>query len=573
MRCFIMDKQAKNETMNTNLYILKSLENGEKYGYEIIELVNKLSYNKLEIKQATLYASLKRLEQKKLINSYWKDSDIGGKRHYYFITDAGRKFLSDSNYDFSSYNEIINEELSKIEANKNVEMFDMKELNNKDSKAFWTENKYLTSTILNKPESDNANKTNKIHDLQKSHINESQNNITHPTSIVKERTFVENNVDKQKESSNVIKSNSVATFATLDNLQNKNNDESLDCERNGNSISSVNNNIKHTPYATIYVNNNVNSSDILDDKGNKPNKENYSSLQKKNDSEQSVNSNRKYDAVILGQDEKIEANEEAYSMQNRPFNNISQTTDIDYKNILGELYGDKETFKSKLSEKDESFSKHEYLEDSYALSQNEGCQLNDGQNSCEFEDVQDYNNLEIENQQQFKIKNIANNFSNYKIKVKPHNKLYKVEINSDDFIKTNKLNFVASVVSFSFCALLIILSGICLNNLKIADSKDIFAICLGVSALYPIAMLVIYLLNGEKKSKNTFNFKNTIAITALSCLVVMIFIIAICLLCGMTNLNQAKYIYFWLIPAIVFLSIVVYPIIKELLIKSKKFNC
>ena len=86
-------------------------------------------------------------------------------------------------------------------------------------------------------------------------------------------------------------------------------------------------------------------------------------------------------------------------------------------------------------------------------------------------------------------------------------------------------------------------------------------------------MLVMYLFSSEKKAKNSFNFKNTLTITALSCLVVMIFIIAICLLCGMTNLNQAKYIYFWLIPAILSLSVVAYSIIKELLIKSKKFNC
>jgi PadR family transcriptional regulator, regulatory protein PadR len=73
--------------------ILKALENGDKYGYEIINEVEKLVATKISIKQPNLYMYLKKLENQQLITSYWKDSEIGGKRHYYLLTDLGKDEL------------------------------------------------------------------------------------------------------------------------------------------------------------------------------------------------------------------------------------------------------------------------------------------------------------------------------------------------------------------------------------------------------------------------------------------------------------------------------------------------
>lgn len=563
------DKQSKSESMNTNLYILKALENGEKYGYEIIDSVNKISYNKLEIKQATLYSTLKRLEQKKLINSYWKDSDIGGKRHYYFITDTGRKFLTESNYNFSTFGEIINEELDKEpKKDLNIELIDSNSLNNKGSKAFWSENKYFASKMLKEEQNNPINKI--IQQQQQKKVEQSsKENIKEEVSVARQK---DNNV----EIFNIDKSNKVDENEKQETL----------VENTNESTYSVDESIEHTPSATIYLRN----ENDLDVGNNEPKSNLLNKFDKSNDKNESAkdNSGKKYDAVILGQDEKIESNEEAYSMQNRPLNSIAQTADIDYKNILGELYSDKESFYAR-----NNSSKNEYSKNAMSVGDEITHQYNSTVNANvnNFEDVNysdneyfDGENSNIEKfnnvgnnlnkeQQQIKLRTIANNFANYKIKVKPHNKLYKVDINSEDFIKTSKLNFISSIINFAFYAILIVISGYCLSNSQITDSDNVFKICLGIGAIYPIIMLVMYLFSSEKKAKNSFNFKNTLTITALSCLVVMIFIIAICLLCGMTNLNQAKYIYFWLIPAILSLSVVAYSIIKELLIKSKKFNC
>jgi len=66
--------------------ILLELKGEDKYGLEITKSIEKRSSSRIKIKQHTLYTILKKLEKSKFITSYWLDSAIGGKRHYYKIT-------------------------------------------------------------------------------------------------------------------------------------------------------------------------------------------------------------------------------------------------------------------------------------------------------------------------------------------------------------------------------------------------------------------------------------------------------------------------------------------------------
>lgn len=77
-----------------NNVILTTLLDGDKYGYEIIEEIANWSNNKIELKQPSLYSALKRLEAGKMLSSYWTESELGGNRHYYRLTDLGRKTAS-----------------------------------------------------------------------------------------------------------------------------------------------------------------------------------------------------------------------------------------------------------------------------------------------------------------------------------------------------------------------------------------------------------------------------------------------------------------------------------------------
>ncbi|HZG81483.1 MAG TPA: PadR family transcriptional regulator [Brevibacillus sp.] len=71
--------------------ILRILCEGDNYGYEIIKAILRISEGQYELKEPSLYTSLKRLEGQKLISSYWGDESQGGRRKYYQVTPLGRE--------------------------------------------------------------------------------------------------------------------------------------------------------------------------------------------------------------------------------------------------------------------------------------------------------------------------------------------------------------------------------------------------------------------------------------------------------------------------------------------------
>ena len=87
--------------------ILKSLYHGDKYGLEIIQEIEDKSNGSYELKQPTLYSCLKRLEAQGLISSYWEDSEIGGKRHYYKLTEQGKETYVNNQKEWLRSREII----------------------------------------------------------------------------------------------------------------------------------------------------------------------------------------------------------------------------------------------------------------------------------------------------------------------------------------------------------------------------------------------------------------------------------------------------------------------------------
>jgi PadR family transcriptional regulator PadR len=74
---------------NIDSIILRVICEGDNYGYEIIKNISKISEGKYELKEPSLYTSLKRLEAQKFIESYWGNETQGGRRKYYKITSIG----------------------------------------------------------------------------------------------------------------------------------------------------------------------------------------------------------------------------------------------------------------------------------------------------------------------------------------------------------------------------------------------------------------------------------------------------------------------------------------------------
>jgi len=105
----MIDKKISSDLLrgHTDTIILKLLTDGDKYGYEITKLVYEHSDHQYELKEATMYSSLKRLENDKHITSYWGDETQGGRRKYYRITESGRQVYSENKQNWDTAKKIL----------------------------------------------------------------------------------------------------------------------------------------------------------------------------------------------------------------------------------------------------------------------------------------------------------------------------------------------------------------------------------------------------------------------------------------------------------------------------------
>lgn len=75
---------------HTDTMVLRLVAEADRYGYEIVKLIAERSAGGYELKEATMYSSVRRLEAEGDITWYWGDESQGGRRKYFRITDAGR---------------------------------------------------------------------------------------------------------------------------------------------------------------------------------------------------------------------------------------------------------------------------------------------------------------------------------------------------------------------------------------------------------------------------------------------------------------------------------------------------
>ena len=93
----------------TDTIILAQLAKGDSYGYVISKSVQEISGGELQLKEATLYTTFRRLENAGMIESYWGDEHAGARRRYYHLTDAGRQMYEENQEDWRKYRAVISE--------------------------------------------------------------------------------------------------------------------------------------------------------------------------------------------------------------------------------------------------------------------------------------------------------------------------------------------------------------------------------------------------------------------------------------------------------------------------------
>jgi PadR family transcriptional regulator PadR len=107
----MIDKKITSDLLrgHTDTIILALLMDGDKYGYEITKLVHEKSGQVYQLNEATMYSSLKRLENDGRIASYWGDETQGGRRKYYHLTDRGRALYQDNKQNWEAAKRILDQ--------------------------------------------------------------------------------------------------------------------------------------------------------------------------------------------------------------------------------------------------------------------------------------------------------------------------------------------------------------------------------------------------------------------------------------------------------------------------------
>ena len=85
------------------LLVLKLLEDGDKYGYEMIEELKRRSDNTFHLKAGTLYPLLHGLEEKGLVTAYEREAAAGKPRRYYHLTKEGGAALREKEASWNAY--------------------------------------------------------------------------------------------------------------------------------------------------------------------------------------------------------------------------------------------------------------------------------------------------------------------------------------------------------------------------------------------------------------------------------------------------------------------------------------
>ncbi len=92
---------------NIDTIILKLLQEKDMYGYEIVNEIKNRTDNMFNIKEATLYSVVQRLEKRELIDSYMGEKSHGRKRRYYIITSFGKAYYKELISEYKTLKDIM----------------------------------------------------------------------------------------------------------------------------------------------------------------------------------------------------------------------------------------------------------------------------------------------------------------------------------------------------------------------------------------------------------------------------------------------------------------------------------
>ena len=98
-----MDLEKSLVSGSIPLLVLKLLEGGDLYGYQMIDELRRRSDDTFRLRAGTLYPLLHTLEEKGLVTAYEQTADSGKTRRYYHLTKQGRNALREKEDAWNAY--------------------------------------------------------------------------------------------------------------------------------------------------------------------------------------------------------------------------------------------------------------------------------------------------------------------------------------------------------------------------------------------------------------------------------------------------------------------------------------
>ena len=93
---------------STEVLILALLDERDRHGYDLARLIDERSQGAISFHVASLYPTLYRMEDKKLIEGRWVEKAGQRRRRYYRLTAAGRKTLASQRGIWHTFFEALN---------------------------------------------------------------------------------------------------------------------------------------------------------------------------------------------------------------------------------------------------------------------------------------------------------------------------------------------------------------------------------------------------------------------------------------------------------------------------------
>ncbi|NCB48744.1 MAG: hypothetical protein EOM55_03900 [Clostridia bacterium] len=565
--------------------ILTILSQNSQYGYKICKEIERMTNGELVLKQPSLYSSLRRLEAQELISSSWQDSEIGAKRHYYFLTEKGKKYFEENKHEWklgeliyklptselkedcdesiqknrTDYSVASQENLFNLHSKKN-EIRKIIENNEKDDNQFFFQFDLFNQDVKTVKKPSIEVKKVEVYSNQFQKYDNNEVDIE-PIRTESEDKIIKKHFEFEKTSSQNDEYKKEEILSIIRDTPPRNSFEE-DNKSNFDISELVENNSAPSPIFSDEIKDNSASSALSSDEKEK---------EKSTTNEISGNENADEKEIEIKNDkENIDEN---LDKKEEPKNKIERENPVkqpilfesnDYRSVIGKLFSNSQ--KSDPYEQNKFNTFKEIFPQTNIMIVEEKKKTNS--EIDKFVESSSKSDIECDD-----IDTLSNLFNLQGIKIKTHKNIQNKK-NCKAYTDKNKLNMVSSWIISLLMLLEITFTYLFLNNSGNLVRGQSLLFFLSVALVLSI-FLVFTLENMFDRYKLVvlkIDFKKGLTFRILCFIIITVLTFAICLAFGMQGLSQVEFLAFWLLPVILSSNIIVSYLIYYFLLSHKYFN-